>query len=75
MEGRGYVLRRIIRRAARHGRMLGIEGCFMAELAATVITKSKDGYPELEEKQDLFSRFLRRRRRSSAERSIRDSPY
>ena len=57
-EGRGYVLRRIIRRAARHGRMLGIEGCFMAELAATVIVESKDGYPELEEKQDFIFKVL-----------------
>jgi alanyl-tRNA synthetase len=50
-EGRGYVLRRIIRRAARHGRKLGIDGLFMAELAKTVINCSKDGYPELEEKK------------------------
>ena len=57
-EGRGYVLRRIIRRATRHGRMLGIEGCFMAELAATVIAESKDGYPELEEKQDFIFKVL-----------------
>ena len=57
-EGRGYVLRRIIRRAARHGRMLGIEGCFMAELAATVIAESKDGYPELEEKQEFIFKVL-----------------
>ena len=53
-EGRGYVLRRIIRRAARHGRMLGIDGIFMAKLAATVINESKDGYPELEEKKDFI---------------------
>ena len=57
-EGRGYVLRRIIRRAARHGKMLGIEGTFMAELAATVIAESKDGYPELEEKQDFIFKVL-----------------
>ena len=57
-EGRGYVLRRIIRRAARHGRMLGIEGTFMAELSATVINESKDGYPELEEKQDFIFKVL-----------------
>ena len=53
-EGRGYVLRRIIRRAARHGRLLGIEGKFLAELSKTVIEGSKDGYPELEEKKDFI---------------------
>ncbi len=57
-EGRGYVLRRIIRRAARHGRMLGIEGSFMAGLAATVIAESKDGYPELDEKQEFIYKVL-----------------
>ena len=57
-EGRGYVLRRIIRRAARHGRMLGIDDIFMAKLAATVIHESKDGYPELEEKQDFIFQVL-----------------
>ncbi len=57
-EGRGYVLRRIIRRAARHGRMLGIDGVFMAKLAATVINESKDGYPELEEKKDFIFKVL-----------------
>ncbi len=57
-EGRGYVLRRIIRRAARHGRILGIDHLFLAELAKTVISGSKDGYPELEEKQDFIFRVL-----------------
>ena len=57
-EGRGYVLRRIIRRAARHGRILGIDGIFMAKLAATVINESKDGYPELEEKKDFIFKVL-----------------
>ena len=57
-EGRGYVLRRIIRRAARHGRMLGIDGIFMAELAKTVINESKDGYPELEEKKVFILKVL-----------------
>ena len=57
-EGRGYVLRRIIRRAARHGRMLGIDGIFMAELAKTGISESKDGYPELEEKKDFILKVL-----------------
>ena len=53
-EGRGYVLRRLIRRAVRHGRMLGINKQFMAELAKTVINESKDGYPELEEKKEFI---------------------
>ena len=57
-EGRGYVLRRIIRRAARHGKMLGIKGTFLAELAKTVIAESKDGYPELEEKKDFILKVL-----------------
>lgn len=53
-EGRGYVLRRLIRRAARHGRLLGIKGDFLAKLCQTVIDQSKDGYPELEEKKDFI---------------------
>ena len=57
-EGRGYVLRRIIRRAARHGRLLGIEGQFLADLSNTVIEGSKDGYPELEEKKDFIFNVL-----------------
>ncbi len=57
-EGRGYVLRRIIRRAARHGRMLGIEGTFLAELAKTVIAESSDGYPELTEKREFILKVL-----------------
>ena len=57
-EGRGYVLRRLIRRAARHGRMLGIEGLFLARLSETVINESKDGYPELEEKKDFIFKVL-----------------
>jgi alanyl-tRNA synthetase len=57
-EGRGYVLRRLIRRAARHGRMLGIDGLFLARLSETVIAESKDGYPELEEKKDFIFKVL-----------------
>ena len=57
-EGRGYVLRRIIRRAARHGRLLGIKGDFLANLSHTVIEGSKDGYPELEEKKDFIFNVL-----------------
>ncbi|NBI70898.1 alanine--tRNA ligase [Clostridiaceae bacterium] len=57
-EGRGYVLRRLLRRAARHGKKLGIEGEFLAELSRTVITLSKDGYPELEEKSAMIFKVL-----------------
>lgn len=57
-EGRGYVLRRLIRRAARHGRLLGISGKFLASLSATVIGESKDGYPELEEKKEFIFKVL-----------------
>ncbi|MGN0166873.1 MAG: alanine--tRNA ligase [Acetatifactor sp.] len=57
-EGRGYVLRRLIRRAARHGRLLGINGKFMANLSETVINECKDGYPELEEKKAFILNVL-----------------
>ena len=57
-EGRGYVLRRLIRRAARHGKLLGIQETFLAELAKTVIRESKDGYPELEEKKEFILNVL-----------------
>jgi alanyl-tRNA synthetase len=57
-EGRGYVLRRLIRRVARHGRLLGIEGSFLADLSKTIIRECKDGYPELEEKKELIFNVL-----------------
>ena len=57
-EGRGYVLRRLLRRAARHGRMLGIKDKFLAGLAETVIESSKDGYPELEERREMILKVL-----------------
>ena len=57
-EGSGYVLRRLLRRACRHGRLLGIEGSFIPELAQTVIEGSKDGYPELEEKKDFILKVI-----------------
>lgn len=57
-EGRGYVLRRLIRRAARHGRLLGVDGKFLAKLSETVIETSKDGYPELEEKKEFIFKVL-----------------
>ena len=58
-EGRGYVLRRIIRRAVRHGRKLGIQGVFMPEMAKRVIELNKDGYPELEEKSVMILKVLK----------------
>ena len=57
-EGRGYVLRRLLRRAARHGRLLGIKGAFLANLCGTVIRDAKDGYPELEEKKEYIFTVL-----------------
>lgn len=57
-EGRGYVFRRLLRRAARHGRLLGISGSFLAELSKVVIAESKDGYPELEEKKEYILKLL-----------------
>lgn len=57
-EGRGYVLRRLLRRAARHGRILGIEGKFLSKLCESVIEGSKDGYPELEEKKDFILKVV-----------------
>ena len=57
--GRGYVLRRIIRRAVRHGRKIGIKGSFLPTLAMNVIEGSKDGYPELEEKKDFILKVIR----------------
>ncbi len=57
-EGRGYVLPRLLRRAARHGRLLGIEGKFLADLSTTAIDLSKDGYPELEEKKAMILKVL-----------------
>ena len=57
-EGRGYVLRRLLRRAVRHGRILGIEGKFMEKLSRVAIELSKDGYPELEEKQAMILKVI-----------------
>ncbi len=57
-EGRGYVLRRLLRRACRHGRLLGIQGEFLPQLSETVITGSKDGYPELEEKKEFILKVI-----------------
>ncbi len=58
-EGRGYVLRRLLRRAARHGRMIGIKGMFLNELCDTVIRESKAAYPELEENKDYIKKVIK----------------
>ena len=57
-EGREYVLRRLIRRAARHGRILGIEGPFLAELSEKVIETSGDAYPELKQRRDMIKKVI-----------------
>ncbi len=57
-EGRGYVLRRLIRRAARHGKLLGINDAFLPELCDVVIRENKDGYPELVEKESLIKKVI-----------------
>ena len=57
-EGRGYVLRRLLRRAARHGKILGIDNLFLADLSKIVIETSKDAYKELEEKKDYIYKIL-----------------
>ena len=59
-EGRGYVLRRLLRRAARHGKLLNINDQFLYEVADTVINCSKDAYPELEEKRDYIRRIIQK---------------
>lgn len=57
-EGRGYVMRRLIRRAVRHGKLLGIEGLFLKELVKTVVDNSKHEYTELEDKFDYIVKLL-----------------
>ncbi len=58
-EGRGYVLRRLLRRAARHGRMIGIKGTFLHEVCDTVIDENKIAYPELEEKRAYIKKIIK----------------
>lgn len=58
-EGRGYVLRRLLRRAARHGKLLGIKGTFLSELCDVVIKNSKDAYNELTEKQQYIKKVIK----------------
>ncbi len=65
-ERRGYVLRRLIRRAARYGRKLGIENVFLKGLAEVVIEQSKDAYPELEARHDYILRVIEREEKAFA---------
>lgn len=58
-EGRGYVLRRLLRRAARHGRLLGIQGLFLHELCDIVIKNSQNAYPVLDEKQEYIKKIIK----------------
>jgi len=58
-EGRGYVLRRLLRRAARNGKLLGVSGTFLWEVCATVIEENKNAYPDLVEKQDYITRVIK----------------
>ncbi len=57
-EGRGYVLRRILRRAARHGRLLGIKGAFLAKLSDVVISQNENAYTELSAKKDYIAKVI-----------------
>ncbi len=58
-EGRGYVLRRLLRRAARHGKLLGVNGSFLYKLADTVFGECKSGYPELSENADYIKKIIK----------------
>ena len=58
-EGRGYVLRRLLRRAARHGKLLGVNEPFLFTVCATVIAENESHYPELREKQDYITRVIK----------------
>ena len=57
-EGRGYVLRRLLRRAARHGRLLNIEDKFLTSLSTIVIEESKDAYPDLEDRKEYILKLI-----------------
>jgi len=58
-EGRGYVLRRLLRRAVRHGKLLGIQGLFLYDVAKEAIRVSEGAYPELKEKQDFIQKLIK----------------
>ena len=58
-EGRGYVLRRLLRRAARHGKLLGVNEAFLYKVVDTVVHENECEYPELREKQEYITRVIR----------------
>lgn len=57
-EGRGYVLRRLLRRASRHGKLLGIQGAFLKDVVDTVIQENEKAYPELLEKRETIKKIV-----------------
>lgn len=65
-EGRGYVLRRLLRRAARHGRMLGVNRPFLYEICDTVINENLTAYPELDEKREYIKKVIKTEEESFA---------
>ena len=65
-EGRGYVLRRLLRRAARHGKLLGVDRPFLYEVCATVIAENDGAYPDLREKEGYITRVIRMEEESFA---------
>ena len=65
-EGRGYVLRRLLRRAARHGKLLGVDRPFLYEVCATVIAENEGAYPDLREKEGYITRVIRMEEESFA---------
>ncbi|MDD5947097.1 MAG: alanine--tRNA ligase [Oscillospiraceae bacterium] len=65
-EGRGYVLKRLLRRAARHGKLLGIQQPFLYQVAETVIQENANAYPELLEKRELITKIIRHEEESFA---------
>lgn len=72
-EGRGYVLRRLIRRAARHGRMLGMTESFLYKVAESVIRENQSAYPEVKEKRNISRRFSETRR-TALTRPLKKAP-
>lgn len=70
-EGRGYVLRRLLRRAARQGKLLGVNKPFLFEICDTVIDENKEVYPELLQKRDFIKTLVKKKRKTSPKQSIK----